>query len=262
MAILWIVLEQILSVGLLFLVLIGATIFVSVKLYKWVWGELHAFAIVWGAGTFIVLIIVSVLYVTITNFIVNDVLRRPHRPPVVDASPIAALTDEQIGGVEEAIMRLSELGYIQNVQIRDVTEGWQASVHIYSTGWILGSQLRRHPPRLNIQIRNYRYEDGAIGYMRTTRNLNSQYYIYIQGDNNTEAVLIHPLMPVSASGLYLPSDERLIRSEIRIGNIYFELWEYRHWIRLNSNYSTQFIAALVEAMQELHSSEMAAYQDR
>ena len=257
MAILWIVLEQILSVGLLFLVLIGATIFVSVKLYKWVWGELHAFAIVWGTGTFIVLIIVSVLYVTITNFIVNDVLRRPHRPPVVDASPIAALTDEQMERTIDALLLLAARDYISGFSLSESISERHSDMLMYSfhVGWIPESSLLGgSTARLSISVRVFHYhmETRAISRVQSTGRLTPEHR-HFRNDNNTEVLLVYPWMPVSASGFYLPSDERLIRSEIRIGNIHFELREHRHWINLRNNYSTQFIAALVEAMQELHS---------
>ena len=54
-------------------------------------------------------------------------------------------------------------------------------------------------------------------------------------------------MPVSASSLYIPTNYRILDSEIQIGNVVFLIHERRVWYDLWSNYTSRFIAALVEA---------------
>ena len=249
MFVFWIIAEIVFSVVLWLPLSIGLVIFAGIKLYKQLWGELPSFSAAWGIMISVAVVVLAFVYVAVTNFITNDVMRRPNRSPVVDASPLATLTEEQMGRVKDAIMMLVKQGYLRDISIREVTDDWNPPVRSYNTGWISGStQFRTHPQNLSVWVRIYRYEDAAIGYMRTTMNLNPQHR-HIQNDNNTDALLLHPWMPVSASGLYRPTDERLIRSEVRINNVHFELRERRHWIGIRNNYSSQFIAALVDAMQ-------------
>jgi len=51
-------------------------------------------------------------------------------------------------------------------------------------------------------------------------------------------------------GIFLPDAERRVLSSIRIGNVILDFREYRPWYALRNNYSSQFIALLVEELQE------------
>jgi len=243
--------EAVFSINLWFLILIGLIIFASIKLYKWVWGELHPFSIVWGFFSFIALIVVIIAYVVITNNIFNGYLRQPHRQPVVDATPLASLTEEQMMRFEDAIIRLAYLGYIEESSFFEVSDVSRTALRFYSTKWISESPRFRTntTTRLGISVTVHRYEETASSRIHYRGQRNPEHR-HIQNDNNTEAVLIHPWMPVSASGLFLPSDDRRIRSDIRINNATISLTEYRHWVDVRNNYSSLFIAALVDAMQE------------
>jgi len=226
------------------------TIIVSIKIYK-VWGR-KVKLILWIFSTFVAIIIVFGIFVAIANVVVNDLAQRPSS---VDVSPIERLNKEQVSNIEETIMLLIDQGILRKSNFREFPETHTQS-HAFTAQWIPRQQTF---PVLSFSVRVFRYENYAISNIRppgigiTRRDTHSCYIYY---ENNTSALLMYPSMIVSASGLYLPRDDRWVESDIRIGNIVFGIIEIRPWYDLRTSYTTQFIEMLVEAsMSEFENNQ-------
>jgi len=198
--------------------------------------KLMIYTTLWVFLTFVALIIVSIIFIAAINFATNTVFRRSSR---VDISPIATLSGDQLGHVVYALKQLEEQGYIYRVS------GHRISPDSYFFRWTPEGQLSNsYAPRLGISRDGYRFPPPERAWLPYDRN------IHIINDNGTEVVMIPPWMSVSVSGLYLPSSERYFRTYILFGDTVLRLDEVRLWNDMRNNYSSQFIAALVNAMQD------------
>jgi len=170
----------------------------------------------------------------------------------VDSSPIATIDEDHFDRIENALNQLISQGYIS-----EFTVSRHINTHLpverqsrtLSTRWISHARFRSSSSRLSMNIVFYHSEERAISWLQSTGRLNP-HHVYIQNDNNTDAIMLYPWMPVSASGWFVPSDLRRTRTEIRIGSVIIQLSEVRAWSDFRNDYSSQFIAALVAALQE------------
>lgn len=239
---LWGLVEFFLSSSTWFLIVMAGIIAKSAKMYRRAGYGINPWVIAWSFVTFIIIIIVLILFVIAMNVIVNNWLRRPSS---VDISPLANLSAEQLERVEEAILQLAGEGYIN---ISNATES--PNSRTLSGRWVIDSpRLGGYRTGMHISISIRRDDEQAGSSLRSAMRSNPEHHTHIINDNNTEAVLMYPWMPVSASGWHIPTDMREFISEVRINNITIRLWENRHWADFDKNYSNQFIHALAEALQ-------------
>lgn len=201
----------------------------------------------WVFLSCLAVIVVPILFVASTNFMVNTI----GRPSRVDTSPLASLDEYQIDGIEDILMKLIDEGLLSIIadSFREFSED-SSQGYVFSAQWISQTQsrLRYNPSTLGMSVRVFSSEEIAIseiqpGRIPVRRNTHNT---FIQYDNNVDALLVYPEMPVSASGLYLPSNDRWIISQIRIGRVILRITETRRWYDLRNDYTSQFIATLVE----------------
>ena len=245
----WYIIDYLLNTALWLAVCIAAILIISIVLYMR-WGKFANISIIfWGFITFIILIVVFVIFVIASNYIANDLLYRPSR---VNVSSIATLNENSSEQVEEAFLQLASQGYLREpLHIREFPEDHRSRIRSYTAGWI--SQSPRFPrgsSSLSIRLIICRYDEQAASVLQQTGRLNP-HHVYIQNDNNTDAILLYPWMPVSAGGWYIPSNQRRIRTEIRIGNIAITFTENRRWHDMRNDYTSQFIDALVREIEKL-----------
>ena len=221
---------------------IVATIYASIKLYK-CWGDDDVSIGLWTFLTFVAVILVFIVFVATTNIVVNSFGRSSR----VDVTSLALLNEEQISQIESTLLHLSEQGVLYIRDINDYTEGSSIS-RSYRIRW---NDAPRYPNDFSLSsVRIFNSEELAfesVLAMRISpvrRNTNNR---YILNDNNTSALLFFPEMPVSSSGLNLPTDRRWVNSEIQIGVLVLRIVEVRPWYNLRPTYTTQFIEMLVEA---------------
>jgi len=201
----------------------------------------------WMSVTFVAVIATFFGFIIVINVAVNT-LARPSR---VDASPIALLTNEQVGRSEEVLLQLYESGYSWTYSTEEFTDHFVLTHRFgsYSGVW----NREELPPfsraSLSVSITAYVEEDQAIGRMRSGRRFSRSYTEFIN-DNNTEIVLMHPFMPGSSDTFYFPSSERQTISFIRMENVVIRLWETRRWHDTRDYLSNHFIELLVELLQE------------
>lgn len=246
MSILLGIVDFLLNKGTWFLICMIAIIVQSARLYKRSGRGLHPFAISWTFMTIVVIIIAFVLFVAITNVVFNNILRLPSR---VDISPIASLDEPRLDHLEKALERLVREGYVGDVSIRE----YPGNQHRFSSSWISNSRrFHSHPPILGIGITVFNSDERALSRLQSTERFNPRSRL-IQINSNSEALLIYPPMLTSAGGFYIPSNDRVIRSEIRIGNVLISLREERIWYDVHNNYSSRFIAVFIAALQEVES---------
>ena len=232
-----------LTKGKVALYLIVVTISIFVILYKKHGKGTRVSGCLWTLLTTIVLFVVLVIFVATTNIAVNSI----GRPSRVDVSSIAMLNEKQVVNFENALLHLIEQGILE---LRDTMEYAERDERSRAYNVRL-AERPGYPYDFRIwPITIFRNDEAAIASVQPGVNppiRRNTHYRFIQNDNNTSALLVHPSMDVSPSGLYLPSDNRWNRTEVQIGNVVIETVEIRPWHDLRPTYTTQFIEMLVEA---------------
>lgn len=198
----------------------------------------------------LVVLLASPIIIIFTAIVYSNIVNAVQRPSRVDVSPIAKLNEEQVSQAEEAIMQLGELGLISEPRIEDFDESHTTLTRVFETGWT-DNEVPGRQASIMIFVSIDRQEETAISTiqsMRVGRTFGPR--VDVVNDNNTEALLRYPSMPVSASGWFMPTSERIVRSQIRIGNVRITLWESRHRSDGRELLTNQFIEMLVEQLQE------------
>jgi len=248
----WIIYDFLLNKGYWLLCSWVLIIIYSIRLYKrnWQGSRGCAFVFVYSFITFFVIIVAFIVFVIASNYLVNNLFQRPSR---VDASPISTINENQFHHFDNAISQLVEEGYIHELRI--VSEDnhnlpIERQRRVYATVWnsLARFTSTNNSSYLAIGVYIYNCEERATSWLQSTGRLNPQ-HVHIQNDNNTEVLMLYPWMPVSPGGWHIPSNLRYIRTEIRIGNIVIRFDESRVWGNLRNDYTSQFIAALVEALK-------------
>jgi len=184
-------------------------------------------------GLSIALIIVTlIVFASLSNF--------TNRRSKVDASPLAELSIEQVGHLDEVIEKLKDYDFISSFRYDP-----KPKRKIIETGW-----RRENPPSsLHITICTFKDEKDAISNIRSSSSMGT-YGTRITNDNNTEALLFDSRMITTSDTLYFPHSERYIRSIIRLGNATITLTEYQKYYHLNNDISSEFIELLCELLKE------------
>jgi len=171
----------------------------------------------------------------------NNNVQHPSR---VDISPLADLTEDQIGRVEKA---LRELETYDSVHWFRVSE---RGAHTYRFRW--HSNVHSTSPRqvLRVTATVYCNEAEPAYVMQLVANQREQLWGYrnrrISFDNDIDVVLFYAY---HESQYGFPSLDRATRSDIRIGNVMIRLYETRRAYNMQDDYSSEFIAFLVERLQ-------------
>ena len=189
--------------------------------------------IFWLPAALIVLIVVPA--------VLMNAISRMHFPSRVDVSPLAQLTPEQVTRAEYIFAQLEGLGSISGFEI-----GEQSSL----TGTPLYSfdyQSRYGEVRVRVFV-YLREEDTAL-HVLAVRDLSSHVQTRnarsVWNDNKTGAVL-GPARSVSET----PISSASFWSTVRIDNVIIELSETRRLGNLSNDATSEFIALLVEMLQE------------
>ena len=169
-------------------------------------------------------------------------------PSRVNVSPIAKITETQMGLLDDAIVQLE---YYPLITQGRYTQGrydlhWERS----TVSWL----------RVNVNI--FDDEADAVALMnrrRPERGLfvsNRRRFREVVNNNHTSAILEHcnNYFSVPRRG----RANRYMRSFVQIGNVVFIIHEARPRNDRDNNYSSQFIALFVELLEE---AELAHYDE-
>lgn len=185
-------------------------------------------------STIFVMLITIVIFIFATNVTAN----RFARPSRVNVSPLALLNEYHIVHVEEALIQLNDNGIINMSGVETSRSSWR-----YNARWISGRS------RFRVLFISAEPQGGFLSLRGNM--LNRRLYEHIQYDNNTEAISQPSFMEVCSGGFYMPNNDRIILSNIRIGEYIISLRETRRWYDFRNDYSSQFIAVLVETLQDI-----------
>jgi len=226
------------------------TITLSVVLYRR-WGKKKGkHPIGWALLTLVAMFTVIILYVAISSVIANNW----RYPSVIDVSPLAQINAKQMERVEEAVLLLVENNTIRLLDTGTSNVDNQHSAKTYRMSWAEETSNNfRTNALINITIYpNEEFAARGVQYGRSSFINFNRAYTTIANDNNTEAVLGHPHTTASASGWYIPGDDRLIISYIRLDSVVIRFSEERLWNDLDygENITSRYIALLAQALQE------------
>jgi len=227
-----------------YLYIIIATPFVCALIYrKTRWCSEWPFLwLIWNGILTIILLLTLTVF---GNLLINSWLRGSSP---VDIAPLALLHEESADQVDKALILLVDQGLIRSPIVQDFPSNHTVLYHRYSTGWTSSVEGGSNTfSSLRISITTYRQEERAI--TEVQRRYTDSSSRYFSNENNTSANLNAPWMTVDEYRIL--TNERRTISTFRIGNVFFQLWEYRDWRITNNDYSSQFIAALVEVLLEL-----------
>ena len=165
-------------------------------------------------------------------------------PSHVDTSPLAQLTAEQVARIEDVWIQFEAHESVLHFRAESLSNNRELDRR-YSIVWQDEDFIS-----MRISVSVFHDEKTPINSMQNIMSLmdnnSRREYTYVAYDNNTEAVLEHIFTDTS----YISSSRRAIWTDIRIGNVRIQLRERRHANNLENDFSSQFIALLVEMLQE------------
>ena len=216
------------------LLLIVALIIISALIYtRWKGSKLIYFGYVLAA-----LIIIPTVFTYTNNNIQSS--------SKVDARQVAMLSEGQVERVEDIWMQFESDDSTRGFSVDELPNNREVS-RSYSFWWE-GENSTPHEEALRVRVRVFRFERTAINSIRQQKDLQSQSrpkYLFIENENNTEALLYHAVADMPYP---IPTVDRVLRSDIRIGNVIITLSETKEWYNLDNNISSQFLELLVDML--------------
>jgi len=165
-------------------------------------------------------------------------------PPVVDVSPLAQLTEEQVAHIENVWSHFEASEFTYNFRMSDLPDNRERS-HSYRFNW-----QNERLASMHITVSVFRDEETPINSFQQRMGLmdrrGRERYVYITNDNNTEAILWYVFTDMP---YLVPTFDREIWTDIRIGNVRIRSRETRRVGTLRNNSSSQFVTLLVEMLQ-------------
>jgi len=227
-----------LSIEIWFFIILVAMGIVSIILYSLIGKNKRISIALWVTLTSVIILVTAfILFVVVIN--------NRQFPSRVDVSPLSQLTEEQVARIEEVLVQFEGSEYTNNFLVQDFPHNIDTS-RAYSFDW-----QRSGPASMRVNVEVSRDEKFPIHSVQVRMDLmdsgGRQRYVYVANDNNTEVILYYVFTDMPYP---VPSSERSIWTDIRIGNVSIRLREKRHWQDLHNDYSSQFIELLVEMLQE------------
>ena len=170
---------------------------------------------------------------------------RDYHPSPVDASPIAQLTDEQVGNLRNALEAFRNFDFITRFTVSDFDNHPFLSESVSLTWFCVntpGSSLNN-----SVQFylsRNRNAED--FHWVVDMHYTQGRRFTHINNTNDTELILYDAYM--SRRGHIWPTDTRLLSTQIRMGNARIRLIEHPNVRHLDRNLSNEFIHLLSELL--------------
>jgi len=194
-----------------------------------------------GCGTLIATLIVLVVAFTAITTILNNVVNQAL--PSVNVSRFTELTEEQVKRTEEVLAQIynSDVRWLSSTSEPLLTNPSGQVVRTYH------GDISSNTSRLWMSVSVYTQDYHAINRIRSIR-LSAQDQSFVN-DNNTEAILRHTSIQRTGS-YFLPHNRRRIESYIRIENVVIRFMEWRFPLDIGKSYTDEFIALLVEMLQE------------
>ena len=231
-------------------IIITITITLSVILYR-LWGKKKGkHPIGWALLTFGVVFAAIFLYVAISSVVANNW----RYPSVIDVSPLAQINAKQMERVEEAVLLLVEDSTIRLLDTGTSNVDNRHAAKTYRMSWTEETSNNFRTNSL-INVTVYPNEELAargVQYGRSSFINFNHVYTTIANANNTEAILGHPRTDVCSGGWYIPGNDRIIISYIRLDNVVIRFSESRLWNDLDygENITSRYIALLAQALHE------------
>jgi len=188
-----------------------------------------------------VLIVISIV-VHFRILFTND-----YRKSMVDVSPIANLTNEQIDRLEDVLNEFEDYDFIRRFEAREHEYHMGGIRMTYEIRWFNGETRSS----LYIWVKIYKSEHQAIEsfqFRLTSAQRHRDRYTLITNGNNTEAILFDSWMDRAGHGVPVP--RRHLRSEIRLGNAVITLSDDLYQHQLHMNTSSDFIEFLCEKLTQ------------
>lgn len=172
---------------------------------------------------------------------------KDYHPSPVDPTPIAQLTDEQIGNLRNAVEEFRDFDFIQHFAEQEfenhpssISESIGFTWRCTNTSYSLNIWLRFYISR-NRNVENFHW-------ILDRHYTQAERFTHISNPNDTELILYDTFM--DRAGHMWPTNTRLIRTQIRMGNVRITLSESPHVRHLDRNLSNEFINLLVELLTD------------
>lgn len=202
----------------------------------------------------ICIVLIPVLFIaTYFAFILSS--QATYRKSMVDASPIAELSSENIINIESALNNFEAFDFILNFKI-DIKPEDDEFKRVKSCSFLWYDEEKSRV--MAVSVNYYADEQTAVdSFMQIAPDKESQQLVrnktdiftYIENNNNTEVRLFDSYM-IGSDTPHFPDSSRRIDSKLRIGNAVIWLTEDTNFYSLKNNISSEFIKLLCSMMSE------------
>ena len=163
-----------------------------------------------------------------------------YRKSLVDDSPIANLSNEQVNHLEDAIDAFDDYDFVSRFEVKSF-EDRQDIYKMCSMYW------HKSEPFGGLNISIYFYKDEQAAVKSFQRYVEGKYTLITNG-NDAEAILFDSEMDRAGHGV--PVSNRYLLSKLRFGNAIITLSESPEQHQLHMNISSDFIKLLCEMLSQ------------
>ena len=194
-----------------------------------------------------VALLAAPLIIVLAVNIYSAVINATQPPSLVDVSPLALLSQEQVERADDVFARLEDSELIPSFRVLETPLNRRLD-RTYYLRWRRVADASKYSASLHITAWVHSEDQTSADSIGSHRQFSSGRSTVIRNDNGTEAVLQRPYMPTTA--MNMPTEHRLVFSRVRVGNLDISMSERRHRDDTRELLSSQFITLLVETLQE------------
>ena len=198
-------------------------------------------------------IMFSFILFIITAAVFQSLSANVNRESKVDVSPIAELSNREMGHLIDTLGRLREDDSIRGYRVEEQRDGGHLK-ETHNFMWVRGDEF------IHVMVRIFDTEQGAIAFSSSESlyrlNAPAPYrsdvgkFTFLFFENGAEIRLRDSDVQKTFGDLGIAKSWRNVNTSMRLQNIRISMTERRHYLDLDNNITSDFIKILCEMLKE------------